>query len=471
MVVTQQGFLQSVSIPQDRGAPIRIRGEVGCLSITGQTFQYPIDLSGARFTAEVRFNQCTFDSSITFLGASFERGAAFVDCTFRGPVLFTWAVFSGLCYFWRSEFIEYADFSKCVVQPLETGVVGPSPFLQPAETNFSWAHFRSGVTFYRMQCAGPAWFWRTVVRGDSSFDEAKFGGAVKFYGAEDQVNLARRDLQHPALFDHLLSREVLVKDHEGRDYAQFAAIKSRGDLESRLRDCGVDPQTAETLCSIWAGRAIPTFADDTSFQSVTLGQPEKCEFAEIDLSRCLFRGTDIGDANFSSVKWARAAVFPIWTRSAVRDELVARAGCEEVGLLYSQLEANSARNGRYGEASDFRYGKMEMLRKDQPAYIRGASVLAIYKYLSGYGERYGLALGWLGFFVVILFPALYLALGLEAGAGGALLHSLEISTFLEPTGTSTAETGIRFVEGIERLLAPLQAGLFILAVNRRLGKA
>ena len=91
--------------------------------------------------------------------------------------------------------------------------------------------------------------------------------------------------------------------------------------------------------------------------------------------------------------------------------------------------------------------------------------------MSGYGERYGLALTWLVFFILVLFPALYLMLGLPGGAGSAILHSLEVSTFMKPTTTSTSQITTRFVEGIERLLAPLQAGLFVLAVNRRLGRA
>jgi hypothetical protein len=164
-------------------------------------------------------------------------------------------------------------------------------------------------------------------------------------------------------------------------------------------------------------------------------------------------------------------MLPLATRAAVWDEEEAStpAAYAAVHRLYGQLKRNYGAGGMHREVSDFRYGEMEMLRMMEPPVVRSISVVAIYKYLSGYGERYGLALSLLFVFVFIVFPALYMVIGGDDDALGATLRSLEVSTFLTAEDEVT-DTPTRFIEGFERLVVPLQAGMFVLAVNRRLGR-
>jgi hypothetical protein len=153
---------------------------------------------------------------------------------------------------------------------------------------------------------------------------------------------------------------------------------------------------------------------------------------------------------------------------AVRDEHYAKTAGDYrlVEKLYRQLRKNYEGKGAYAEAGDFHYGEMEMRRLAQPAALRHISLAALYKYLSGYGEQHGLALFWLLFAVFVLFPALYLLAGAFGEPAGAVLHSLEISTFLKPESAAPVPMAGRFVEGCERIAVPVQAGLLLLAIKR-----
>jgi uncharacterized protein YjbI with pentapeptide repeats len=463
MTMSQQELVERIRSLDQSGEP----------AIENEVFRDPIDLSGMEFKVPVRLKRCKFESSVTVRWANFTQGAVFFDCDFSGEADFSWTTFSDLCYFWRSRFAARADFSNCIVKLAEDAYERPSPHLLSGETNFTWARFTREATFYRMQFGGPVWFSRTVFRGDTNFEETKFAASAKFYGAENVVTLADHDVSNPCELKELVKKRILMPDAEGTGYFLFNTIKSKNDLDARLQKSGVTGRIGEELLKVWVEGAVPSFPEDatTLFRSVTFEHPERCEFAESNLENCLFSGTSVKEMKFSNVRWAHQSMFPTGSRYAVQDELVAQTRYESVRQLYHELEANYHESGRYREASDFRYGKMEMLRKAGPAALRNISVLAAYKYLSGYGERYGLALTWLVLFVLVVFPTLYLMLGLQGGAGSAVLHSLEVSTFMEATTTTTSQIAIRVVEGIERLLVPLQAGLFALAVNRRLGQA
>lgn len=111
-----------------------------------------------------------------------------------------------------------------------------------------------------------------------------------------------------------------------------------------------------------------------------------------------------------------------------------------------------------------------MRRLSQPKFLRNISLTAIYKYLSGYGEQHILALMWLGFAMIMVFPVLYLVSGNVQDPIQALLRSLEVSTFLEKQSQTTTTVPGRFIEGFQRIFVPFQAGLFLLAIKQQFGR-
>ena len=87
---------------------------------------------------------------------------------------------------------------------------------------------------------------------------------------------------------------------DGTDYFLFNAIRSKDDLDTRLRKSGVTGRVGNELSEVWVKGALPSFPEDatTLFRSITLEHPEHCEFAESNLENCLFSGTSVKEIEF-----------------------------------------------------------------------------------------------------------------------------------------------------------------------------
>ncbi|HYN97632.1 MAG TPA: pentapeptide repeat-containing protein [Pilimelia sp.] len=474
MPLSEAELLRELGTRQAGAEPFR-GVEVAAVDVQHVEFGH-IDLAGARFVGPVRFVQCRFAGPVSFRGAAFGFGATFLDCEFAEGAVFSAATFRGRCVFWRSRFAGPARFDNCVVRPAEEDGGAEGPAALPGETNFSWTDFAAAADFYRMQCHGPAWFWRPAFRGDTSLSEMHFAGSFRFFGGEHEVCVARRELTDPALFDRLLAVGVLDPDPETA-LARFGVLRrdrTARQLAARLAGHGLTAAEVAEVVALWAGRAVPALPPDRPswLRAMSFGQPGRVEFSRVDLSRSALRDTPVAEIDLLDVTWARRRVFPGSTRLAAFDE--ADAAPDEYGAvrrLYGELAATYYRRSGYREASDFRYGQMEMLRRAAPAPLRWVSVLAGYRHLSGYGERYGLALALLLLLVFAVFPALYLGYGAAGELPRAVLHSLQISTFQTPAGPPSPGIAAHVVEAVHRVVVPVQAGLFALAVNRRLGRA
>jgi hypothetical protein len=112
----------------------------------------------------------------------------------------------------------------------------------------------------------------------------------------------------------------------------------------------------------------------------------------------------------------------------------------------------------------------EIVRQGQ----RGATwfIPSLYRIFAAYGERPGLALLWLGFFVLIAFPlsCISAARPSHLDLSRAVLKSLEVITFLENRqegATNELRTfGVRVLMGVERIVVSSQVGIFLLALRR-----
>lgn len=138
--------------------------------------------------------------------------------------------------------------------------------------------------------------------------------------------------------------------------------------------------------------------------------------------------------------------------------------------------------------SDFRFWSIELQRK-AGWKARGKIIgmlHTLYRYLSGYGEKIGLALGWL-VGIWLLFAVLYTQVGFghpqssfapiaavsaanEVGTPQrlpkALAYSLGVITLQRPDPRPFTTTA-SFLVLAETILGPIQAALLILAIRRR----
>jgi uncharacterized protein YjbI with pentapeptide repeats len=463
--LTSEQVLQSLNGGQPvspHGPPQAGRVEIAAVDLEGRTFDKPVCFSGARFREQA-----------TFRGAHFKQGANFFDCVFDGGADFSWCHVFGKAYFWRSRFAGPAVFSDATVVPLE---VPDSHRLYPGEANFSWATFAGRADFGRTRFGGKSWFWRTVFGADVTFEEAKFEAGVVFGGRAHEVCLSAADFSDGVLLRLLIGAGLMTPDRETEPplYWHFKDVADAEKLRRLLSDLKLHPRQVDEIVGVWKASARPMFAGPgggpVPFRGAVFGKPEESAFGGVSLERCLFADCDVSKVDFTDVRWWHR---PTWLllggRQAVRDEQYASTASDYrvVEKLYRRLRKNYEGKGAYADAGDFHYGEMEMRRLAQPAVLRHISLAALYKYLSGYGEQHGLALFWLLFFVFVLFPALYLLVGAIGEPAGAVLHSLEVSTFLKPESAAAVPTVGRFVEGCERIVVPVQAGLFLLAIRRQ----
>jgi len=158
-----------------------------------------------------------------------------------------------------------------------------------------------------------------------------------------------------------------------------------------------------------------------------------------------------------------------------------------LSIACQRLAVNAEENHRYDQASDFRFWSMELQRKEGwKARGRIIGVLhTLYRYLSGYGEKIGIALGWL-VGTWLLFAVLYTQVGFmkpqspspvaavstidEVGTPQRFTKSLAYSLgviILQRPDPRPLTTTAWFLVHAETILGPIQAALLILAVRRR----
>jgi len=222
-----------------------------------------------------------------------------------------------------------------------------------------------------------------------------------------------------------------------------------------------------------------------------IGDPAK----PMNLRNVSFRDTDMQKVRFLNVEWNREghSLGPIRIeRIVIYDEKLLKdveepPNYEAVARTYWGLRRNYERNGRYAEAGDFYISEMEMRRLQiaPPPPRKGRrptvwdtirwtvlswgwwrrnllSPLAIYKYLSLYGESYVLASLWI-FITVLLFTFLRAHLPSQGGQSTGLLDNLARSIFalFQLRGEET-------IDNIERIIGAILAGNLFIALRRRL---
>lgn len=453
------------------GKPPFWNTEIGDINLSGHVFQHPVNFEGASFTGVASFTEVEFLGKANFKGAVFQQGASFFGSTFHDDVNFNWSQFISRAYFWRVHFLGHATFMQMVVKPSSQPQLG---YLDPGESNFSWAFFSGRTDFYRAHFHGATYFWRTVFCTEVNFAEAKFEAGVCFEGVEHEVCIARRDFKPEPLFDLLLRQGIITLDGETEghnDYAHFVGITTHEELSRRLESEGYQPEQVDKVKGVWVRYAKNMFCESETVSFVNAGfqAPNDSQFIGVNLEKCLFTGSNIGKVDFTNVRWDKRPTFLLGKRCSVHDERHVRdkGNYDLVGKLYHELRKNHEDKGRYEEAGNFYYGEMEMKRLAQPGVLKFISLTAIYKYLSGYGEQHVLALLWLALAIFLFFPALYLVSGVVDDSVKAVLHSLEVSTFLKGNSETTEMIFGRFMEGFQRIIVPLQAGLFVLAIKRK----
>lgn len=348
-------------------APERFREALGRkikvnrVDLSGVVFPVPFDFSNraigpqkadfrdAHFLKEAHFERATFQELADFSGAIFDEGAFFES-----------ALFPNSANFYRTTFNAAAVFTVAVFGSNAVGAEGIADFT---------------LAMFKQTASLDATFLGRV-----RFNETRFEGNVKFWGATFHHELAFRSTAFPV-----------------------------------VPPCSLD------------------------FGNVTLFQPDAVFFEHVNLSRASFLCTDMSRVRLVGVEWGplyytRWNWVPSWflglTMPALYDErrlegakdipadqhLIA-AGKEGVAnyrlveLLYRQIRINLETGRELVEAGQFYVGEMEMRRRNPGPILWGPKWgLQLYWMLGCYGESFYRPLFWY-LAVGLLFAFLYLWAG------------------------------------------------------------
>jgi uncharacterized protein YjbI with pentapeptide repeats len=369
-----------------------------------------------------------------FIGFVFPATFTFKNTEFSGNARFEHTTFSGDANFVRARFGGNACFE-------DTKFGGKSIF--------DHAKFSEGAQFGGAEFSSEAGFWEAEFSGDAGFQGAKFSRDAGFQGAKFSGNT-------------------------GFEYTEFS-----GD--------------------VWFERArflsrtlfIPGKSHQCDFTDVVIQPPDALVFRDVDLTRCRFLGTDVRKAEFVGVTWPRIVsmkwpefIRRRWPRIASRfgvydeDKVDKRGTYDHVEQLYRQLKQNYEDRRDYERASDFHYGEKEMRRKNPKTRPGLRFLLTLYWLISGYGERWGLPLIWMGGLIVASTLS-YLRWGLLRfkDSGPVLgwtniwetfLYSFKAMTFLKPSNFEPAGLGGDLIYTAQSVLGPLLIALSALAIRQRL---
>jgi len=232
---------------------------------------------------------------------------------------------------------------------------------------------------------------------------------------------------------------------------------------------------------------------ETNFTDAFYRVPEKIRFVSVSFEKCLIANkfSDLSKIGFYDVKWLFKNKRRMVYDEYVREESNSKLYYEYMKKTYSELVKNYEDKRRFDEAEDFYYREMEMKRLSKSKPLQFISLLSFYKYLSSYGQGVIRTILVLCFFVLMMFPLLYMQSGIinkeridrieynfpEDIAGitsqkfwrdykGSITHSLEVSTLKRETlYKSNTEFG-HALESFQIILVSIQVALCILAMRR-----
>ncbi|MBI4384808.1 MAG: pentapeptide repeat-containing protein [Nitrospinae bacterium] len=405
--------------------------EIGDVDFSGYCFKNPVNFSGAIFTGKTVFNQTRF-----------LQGANFCDTKFSGK--------------------DTTDFSRAEFRGI---------------AHFAGAEFSSkgGTLFSGAKFAGNAW---------ANFISAEFSGGTyladtEFFGGFDATR-AKFSGKGGANFTHAKFKKSVFFSHVkflNEENIYFNVIEFLNDKDSLVY-----------------------------FDRIEAKNPESIKFIDINLQNTSFYRTDIEKFSFKSVTFRSLGdreglidedwkkIEEKWNGKIHQDyrRNINGNDYKDVETLYRQLKRNFEEKRDYARAGDFHYGEMEMRRKQER--LPYFSLTFLYKWISGYGERWLRALSSLAV-ACLIFSSLNL-LWIEPKTDGLDIRGKDLlvskwykqpvcvqmgNSLLFTAGVMTLQKDLNFqVSGqpfggivgrsfliLEYLTGPTLIALMLLAIRRR----
>jgi uncharacterized protein YjbI with pentapeptide repeats len=486
-------------------------------------FSYAVFNDGASFynttfRSEVKFEGATFNEDAWFGGTTFEVKVDFKSVTFRKKADFNRARFEAYADFWRCTFMGDAEFRDTVF--LQTASFWPAIFNSTASftnasfvsANFRASEFNGKAEF--MWCAfNFATFRQASFSSDADFFDSRFEGMANFAGAtfdtvarltqsefSAEARFAFTTFNGEADFSYTVFKDFVSfsGEHGSSGFGRNAAADfrhARFEIPSRVSFHGLtlqphwfvnlDPRGFEFIDVKWIGNLTQDFID---IEIRELKKREELEEKKAaDRLQEHRKSVEQYHDEFEIERLKRYEAEETRAEAAKSAEKRTRF-YRLLSITCRHLAVNSEENHRYDQASNFRFWSMELQRKE--GWKTRGNIIGVlhilYRILSGYGEKIGLALGWL-VGIWLLFAVLYTEVGFahppspQAPAAAmytidevgmpqrlrkAFVYSLAVITLQRPDPRPLTTTAGSLVLA-ETILGPIQAALLILAVRRR----
>ena len=356
------------------------------------------------------------------------------------------------------------------------------------ECDLSWTIFEGDISFWHYDKTNPlpeinfffatfngeANFWEVIFSGEANFNNATFSGEAWF---SDTTFGEEADF-----FGVTFSGEANFSDATFSKKADFSLAKFNGG--AYFRGNGIDADRKGV------------FKKGAKFNRFSV--KEKIIFEGVNLEEVSFLDSDLRKADFINCEWPKKdyrwlpsfiayRIRPEYRRNVLYDEnelfnkrnskenKIDEGEIKKVGVLYRMLKQKYVDDHDWPEVSNWHYGEKEMYRKGSRfRRFFPLSISNLYWLFGGYGERPVRAGAWLWVFIVAVAGLMWWLgfapadnLNYESSVGAYFLNALQYVTFYkDPIFKPTSLWG-ETVALFARVVIPLQAALFVLAVRNR----
>lgn len=459
--------------------------------------EFSYDFRYVWFPSEVDLTNYEFQFGADFTSATFASYASFYNAVFLSYAYFTEATFSATAYFTEATFLANASFDKAVFA--SSASFSEATFL--ANANFISSTFSSNIDFIKVTFLYESSFTEATFLGETLFRHVLFSSGAFFSSAKFEET-------SQIIFNQTCFREIAEFNQAlVRGYLYFEEGDGWFFDGEWLNDKKTKPKKVERLTSV--------FENSLSFAHVRTEKPEHIIFNRVRLRPSWFVNVDSRKFVFTDISWENYKA----GKSELKEELKSLwdrnyhepHNYQLLTVALRNLAANAEEFNRFEEASNFRKSAFECERLDrrnrQKKCVRKLKkewskniicrqffsefrksisttwklvkttqfdfVHFLYRWLSGYGEKWFRAFCWL-IFIWIFFAFLYAFSGtfgtekepVSIGFLKSIGYSLQVMILQKPE-PRPLDWVTNLFYGFETIFAPLQAALLALAIRRK----
>lgn len=441
------------------------------LTFSEKIFDKKVNFSYSTFAENVSFISTSFVEGVVFDLATFEKDVDFYENeenifgnkkVFEGDVSFIKTVFKGKAGFWKIQFKNSSHFSNSEFH--QRVDFFSSTFYKT--TSFQETIFKGVADFSLVTFLDQAQFFNACFSQTSHFNGVTFKGNVFF-------NQAKFEINSKIFFRRTVFNEVVCSFFEAEvsGYIHFA-----GGKRKKLKDATATGGIEET-----GFLGNKSFLD---FQYAYIEKPERINFHNLRLQPNWFINVDCRKFVFTICHWRTTTGKYVDIKSELR--VLKERGNENPNRLFAktcwQLADNSEESKSFITASLFRQLANESKRLETYSGYKILSLHWWYWLSSYYGERWtraGIVLLSILFLFAIYYNFALFQICPKNSVDGSkcvvramridesIQHSLYTASLqnVEYRKTLTSEQDIIIL--LEKILAPVQTALLILAIRRK----